>query len=62
MLLVDGHGRPLGIDYTAQTTTTDSRGNVAKVTLTIPAGTSMPPHLTGYVMADVLPLAKRQVS
>jgi outer membrane protein assembly factor BamB len=61
MLLLDQHGRPLGIDYTAQTTATDSRGNVAKVTLLIPAGTSMPTHLTAYVTADVFPLVKRQL-
>lgn len=61
ILLVDGGGQPLGIDYTAQRTTTDGRGNVAKVTLTIPAGTPMPGHLKAYVMADVFPLAARRL-
>ena len=61
VLLVDGSGQPLGLDYTAQTTTTDGHGNIAKVTLTIPAGTLMPSHLSAYVMADVFPLALRQL-
>jgi outer membrane protein assembly factor BamB len=59
VLLVDGSGQPLGIDYTAQKTLTDGHGDVAKATLTIPAGTSMPTHLRAYVMADVFPLASR---
>ena len=61
ILLVDGNGQPLGIDYTAQRTTADAGGNVVKVTLTIPAGTPMPGHLKAYVMADVFPLAGRQL-
>jgi hypothetical protein len=61
LLLVDASGQPLGIDYTAQTTTTDGHGNIAKVTLSIPAGTLMPSHLRAYVMADVFPLAVRQL-
>jgi hypothetical protein len=61
VLLVDQTGQPLGIDYTAQTTTTDGHGNVASVRLAIPAGTVMPSHLLAYVMADVFPLASRQL-
>jgi hypothetical protein len=61
ILLVDDSGQPLGIDYTAQSTATDRGGNVKAVTLTIPAGTQMPPHLRAYVMADVFPLAARQL-
>ena len=61
VLLVDQTGQPLGIDYTAQTTARDSRGNIASVKLTIPAGTPMPSHLLAYVMADVFPLASRQL-
>lgn len=61
VLLVDGSGHPLGIDYTAQTATADARGDLARVALTIPAGTPMPSHLSAYVIADVFPLAKRQL-
>jgi hypothetical protein len=61
ILLVDDSGQPLGIDYTAQGTATDRRGNVKAVTLTIPAGTHMPPRLRAYVMADVYPLYSRQL-
>jgi hypothetical protein len=61
VLLVDQSGQPLGIDYTAQTTTRDSRGNIASIKLTIPAGTAMPSHLLAYVIADVFPLASRQL-
>jgi hypothetical protein len=61
VLLVDQTGRPLGLDYTAQTTSTDGRGNLASVRLTIPAGTAMPSHLLAYVMADVYPLASRRL-
>ncbi len=61
VLLVDSAGQPLGVDYTAQTTTTDSRGDIVGVTLSIPAGTAMPEHLRAYVMSDVFPLAQRQL-
>jgi hypothetical protein len=61
VLLVDQTGQPLGIDYTAQRTTTDGHGNIASVTLTIPAGTAMPSHLLGYAMADVFPLTSKQL-
>jgi hypothetical protein len=61
VLLVDQSGRPLGIDYTNQTAATDGRGNVRTVTLTIPAGTAMPSHLTAYVIADVFPLTSRRL-
>ncbi len=61
LLLVDQNGQPLGLDYTAQSTTTDKAGNIVTVRLTIPAGTSMPQHLRGYVIADVFPLVSRQL-
>jgi outer membrane protein assembly factor BamB len=61
LLLVDDAGQPLGLDYTAQRTTTDRRGDIRTVTLRIPAGTSMPPHLRLYVMADVFPLLSRRL-
>ncbi len=61
LLPVDDTGTPLGVDYTQQTTTTDPRGNVASVKLTIPAGTVMPSHLKAYVISDVFRLAQRQL-
>jgi outer membrane protein assembly factor BamB len=61
LLLVDQDGQPLGLDYTAQTTTTDAAGNISTVRLTIPAGTTMPAHLRAYVIADVFPLSSRQL-
>ncbi len=61
VLLVDPSGQPLGIDYTAQTTFTSSAGNVTGVRLTIPRGTTMPQHLSAYVMADVFPMASRRL-
>jgi outer membrane protein assembly factor BamB len=61
VLLVDSTGQPLGIDYTAQTTSRSRDGSVAGVRLTVPRGTAMPPHLTAYVMSDVFPLAMRRL-
>jgi hypothetical protein len=61
VLLVDQTGQPLGIDYTAQTTSTDASGNIASARLTIPAGTVMPNHLLAYVMTDAFPLGSRQL-
>jgi hypothetical protein len=61
VLLVDPGGQPLGIDYTAQTTSVSKAGNVTGVRLTIPKGTSMPQHLNAYVMADVFPLVSRRL-
>ena len=61
LLLVDGRGQPLGLDYTAQATTSDRFGNLSTVTLAIPAGTALPRHLRCYVIADVFPLASRQM-
>ena len=57
LLLVDpATGQPLGLDYTAQQSTTDAHGNVASATLSIPAGTSVPAQVRAYVIADVFPL------
>jgi outer membrane protein assembly factor BamB len=61
LLLVDQAGQPLGIDYTAQSTNVDRAGNIRSVTLTIPPGTSMGTHLRAYVIADVFPIAVRQL-
>jgi outer membrane protein assembly factor BamB len=56
LLLVDGNGQPLGLDYTAQRTSTDAAGDIARVALTLPAGTAVPRHVRAYVIADVYPL------
>jgi len=61
VLLVDGSGQPLGLDYTDQVASTDGHGNVTAVRLVIPAGTKMPAHLTAYLMADVFPLASKRL-
>jgi outer membrane protein assembly factor BamB len=61
LLLVDGLGEPVGIDYTAQRTVTDRLGNIRAVTLTIPAGTLLPRRLRAYVIADIFPLASQQL-
>jgi len=63
LLLTDPQsGQPVGLDYTAETTTTDARGNIRAVTLSIPAGTSMPAQVQTYVIADVFPLYSRLLS
>ncbi len=59
VLLIDGGGRPLGLDYTDQRTSTDRAGNVSSVELALPAGTTVPPHARVYVLADVFPLYTR---
>jgi len=59
VLLVDRSGQPLTVDYTDQSTSVDTHGNVKGVRLVIPAGTVMPSHLTAHVMADVYPLAAK---
>ena len=61
VLLVSDSGQPVGIDYTNQSTSTDSGGNIASVKLTIPAGTLLPSHLRAYVIADVFPLHGEQL-
>ena len=60
MLTDAGTGAPVGLNYTANLKTVrDARGNIARAELTIPAGTSLPPHVRAYVVADVFPLAQR---
>ena len=61
LLLVNRSGQPLGVDYTAETTFRDRAGNITGARLVIPKGTSMPPHLTAYAMADVFPLASKKL-
>ena len=41
--------------------TKDKRGNIARVRLSIPAGTSMPASVRAFVVADVYPLLMRVV-
>ncbi|MGZ4345407.1 MAG: outer membrane protein assembly factor BamB family protein [Solirubrobacteraceae bacterium] len=61
ILLVDGSGEPLGLDYTNQTTSADAAGNVAQTTLSIPSGTVLPAHVRAYVISDVYPLSSKQL-
>lgn len=58
ILLVDAAtGLPIPIDYRASTeTTTDDRGAITGVQLSIPKGTALPAHVTAYVLIDVLPI------
>jgi hypothetical protein len=51
---------PLTINFAQNTqVSTDASGNATGVTLTLPAGTTMPAHLRAYVVADVFPLMKK---
>ena len=63
ILLVDAAtGTPVSLDYRALTTpVTDDQGNLREIHLTIPAGTSLPPRLRIFVIADVFPLAIREI-
>lgn len=62
VLLVDrGTGRPLPLDYNGLTTIRRDRGQIAGVTLALPAGTALPPRLDAHVIADVFPLGARRV-
>jgi outer membrane protein assembly factor BamB len=62
ILLVDpATGEPLAIDQPRATKTeTDAAGNIVRVRVTLPPGA--PPRLKAYVMADVFPLAARDLS
>ncbi len=62
LLLVDRAGQPLGLDYTNQITIPDRRGNVALVTLRIPARATLPRHARVYVITDVFPLYTHTIS
>ena len=39
--------------------TADAAGNLSQITLTIPAGTAMPPALEAVVIVDVFPLHRK---
>ncbi len=63
LLLADADtGEPVSLDYRkALATHIDRRGNLDQVRLRIPAGTSLPPNLRAYVIADVYPLLARRL-
>ena len=42
--------------------TADASGNVATVTLTIPAGTAVPEQMDAIVLADVFPLFRKSLA
>jgi outer membrane protein assembly factor BamB len=51
------------LDYHANLThTVDARGNLASITLTLPAGTSLPDTLDAVVILDVFPLDRRRLA
>ena len=48
------------IDYNANRNIhVDSRGSIAGVSLSVPAGTALPARLRAYVMVDAFPLGSR---
>ncbi len=57
LVLIDtAETEAVNIDYHAYTTIeADAQGNIAAVTLTIPAGTDMPGQMKGMVILDVFP-------
>jgi hypothetical protein len=60
ILLADGQAlKAVELDYRQHTACqADSQGNLTRVSVSIPAGTPMPEHLTAYVMLDAFPLFK----
>jgi hypothetical protein len=63
VLIDDGRGEAVPLDYRASlSTTAEGDGNLQSVTLTLPAGTALPPRLTAVVMLDVFPLQRERLS
>ena len=62
ILLVDTtHTQAVSLNYLETLTqTVDADGNLATLTLTIPAGTALPDLFTAVVMADLFPLYEKQ--
>jgi hypothetical protein len=53
----------VSLDYRILTRpVTDGRGNMREIHLTIPAGTALPQRIRAYVIADVFPLAVRELA
>ncbi|MDQ1307658.1 MAG: hypothetical protein QG671_3491, partial [Actinomycetota bacterium] len=62
ILLLAPDGTPVGIDYLkATTTTTDPAGNITSVTVTVPAGTTLPAGTEAVVMTDAFPAHRQQL-
>jgi outer membrane protein assembly factor BamB len=63
VLLTDAaSGKVVSLDYKkALTQARDRRGNIRQVRLRIPAGTSLPARIRALVIADVFPLAGREL-
>jgi outer membrane protein assembly factor BamB len=62
ILLTGTGGEVVPLDYRGQTSsTTDSRGNLRQISLTLPPGTSLPGVVRAYVVLDVYPLAVRKL-
>jgi outer membrane protein assembly factor BamB len=64
ILLVDAEtGTPVSLDYRALTQPITGRhGNLSEIHLKIPAATPLPPRIRAYVIADVFPLAVRELA
>jgi hypothetical protein len=64
ILLVDAAtGNPVSLDYrTLTANVADDRGNLREIHLRIPAGTSLPQRVRIFVIADVFPLAIREIA
>lgn len=59
VLLVGTDGTPVEIDYATGTSTRTVRGDIRRVSVSIPAGTELPSPLLGAVMTDAFRLAVR---
>jgi outer membrane protein assembly factor BamB len=64
ILLVDAAtGNPVSLDYrTLTANVADDRGDLREIHLSIPAGTSLPQRVRIFVIADVFPLAIREIA
>lgn len=64
ILLIDaGTGAAVPLDYNPNLRCShDGAGGINTISLAIPAGTRLPPHLRAVVMIDVFPLYEREIS
>jgi outer membrane protein assembly factor BamB len=62
ILLTGPGGEVVPLDYrNATSAVTDSRGDLRRIQLTVPAGTQLPSPLRAYAIVDVFPLGSRVV-
>jgi outer membrane protein assembly factor BamB len=63
ILLTDPGGGVVPLDYRGETAVdADSRGNLRRIRLTIPAGTALPSRVRAYAILDVFPLGFRDLA